>query len=497
MKLPSVNALKDVQKELAIRKLSRFAQLIWPVLEPGTPLVWGWYLDAICDHLEAVTNGHIQNLIISMPPRHGKSTLVSVIWPAWEWITKPYIRYLTASYSKELAIRDAVRTRRVLQSEQYQQLIKGADGKPLFELTGDQNLKSRYENTQTGWRICTSVDSGATGEGGNRVMVDDAHNMREIHSDPKRQAAIDWWAQVMGSRRNDAKNDARIVVGQRGHEDDLTGNLLRLDIYDHLCLSAMYESDHPHKSKTFLNYKDPRTKDGELLCAERFGQAEVEEAQKDMGKLGFIAQYQQRPAPAEGGIFKKSQFQRYVALPRFDRIVSSWDLSLKGEEKTKNSEIRAVLNPSFVVGQLWGFTGPNAYLIEEVRGQWGLTLSMERIIQMKKRWPAMDTIYIEDKANGTPAIQMLRNEIPGIIPVEPKVSKTQRAMAIQPFVESGNVHIPSDKFALWVDDWLYEVCSFPFGRKNDRVDAMTQALQLYFIDGYLASRKILENMTTW
>jgi len=166
-------------------------------LEPAQPYLHGWHIDAMSEHLEAVTNGEIQDLIINIPPRHMKSLEVVVFWPSWEWIKKPHLRYLNCAYGESLSKRDNVKKRRLIQSRWYQD--RWGD---VFQLVGDQNEKLRFENDKTGYSIATSTEGMGTGEGGDRILVDDPHNTKEALSDQKRTNVITWWDETMQSRLN-------------------------------------------------------------------------------------------------------------------------------------------------------------------------------------------------------------------------------------------------------------------------------------------------------
>src|SRR5437016_131595 len=179
---------------MAARSLLEFVRQAWPIVEPSTPLVPGWHIDAIIEHLEAVSRGQIRNLLINVPPRHMKSLLVSVFWPAWEWIRYPQRRWLYSSYGAQLSIRDSVKCRRLIESPWYQQ--RWGD---RFALTSDQNTKGRFDNNRSGYRLSTSVGGAATGEGGDRIVCDDPHNVQEAESDSVRKATVDWWDVVMST----------------------------------------------------------------------------------------------------------------------------------------------------------------------------------------------------------------------------------------------------------------------------------------------------------
>src|SRR5690348_3636974 len=146
-----------LEREVCGASLAAFARRAWHVLEPSTPLKWGWALDAICAHLQAVTDGRIRRLLINVPPGSMKSLLTSVIWPAWEWGPKgmPQMRYLGTAHKQELAVRDNTKCRRLIQSSWYQRHW------PL-RLVGDQNAKTKFENEKTGFREAMAF-TGMTG----------------------------------------------------------------------------------------------------------------------------------------------------------------------------------------------------------------------------------------------------------------------------------------------------------------------------------------------
>src|ERR1700674_2852202 len=265
----------DIDRELAERHLCDFVRLAWPVVERSTPCMDGWHIDAITDHLEAITRGDIRNLLINVPPRHMKSLLVSVLWPCWEWLRCPQRRWLFSSYAASLSIRDSVKCRRLIESPWYQ--MNWGD---RFSLTGDQNAKARFENDRTGYRLATSVGGAATGEGGDRIVCDDPHNVQEAESDAIRKSTLDWFDVVMSTRVNDPRSTAKVVVMQRCHQRDLSGHLLAQGGWEHLRLPAEFEEP---KCATSISWIDPRTQPGELLWPERFGPIEIADLKLNLG----------------------------------------------------------------------------------------------------------------------------------------------------------------------------------------------------------------------
>jgi hypothetical protein len=217
----------EIDMEMAARSLREFVLQAWAVVEPSTPFVPGWHIDVIIEHLEAVTRGQIRNLLMNVPPRHMKSLLVSVFWPAWEWIRWPERRWLFSSYAAQLSIRDSVKCRRLIESPWYQ-----ARWGHVFSLTSDQNTKGRFDNNRSGYRLSTSVGGAVTGEGGDRIICDDPHNVQEAESDSVRKNALDWFDVVMSTRVNDPKTSSKLVVMQRCHQQDLSGHLLEQGGFD-------------------------------------------------------------------------------------------------------------------------------------------------------------------------------------------------------------------------------------------------------------------------
>jgi hypothetical protein len=250
----------------------------------------GRHIDAIIDHLEAVSYGHIRRLLINVPPRHMKSLLVSVFWPAWEWTRWPERRFLYSSYAANLSTRDSLVCRRLIESPWYR-----ARWGHIFVLTGDQNVKTRFENNRSGYRLSTSVGGSVTGEGGDRLVCDDPHKVDEVLSDSIRTATLDWWDTVMSTRVNDPKATAMVVVMQRCHQQDLSGHLLEQGDWEHLCLPAEYEG--PSRA-TSIGFTDWRKEPGELLWPERFGRKEIDDLKVSLGSYGAAGQLQQRPSPA-------------------------------------------------------------------------------------------------------------------------------------------------------------------------------------------------------
>ncbi len=336
---------RERDRRAASASLYEFVKQSWHVVEPGIEFIPSWHIEEICEHLEAVTAGEIRRLLINIPPRHSKSTIVSVMWPMWEWLTTPQHKYLCASYSSTLSIRDNLKARRLVQSPWYQERWGH-----LFNLAGDQNAKQRFENDKTGYRIATSVGGTATGEGGSRLILDDPHSAQEAQSDVMRESAIEWFNMVWSTRLNDPKRDAMVTVMQRLHERDVSGLVLNeIGGWEHICIPAEWDGK---KRKTVLGPYDPRTKVGELICPDRFGEKEIASLKQSLGAYGTAGQLQQDPTPSEGGILKTKFFNLWPSekgLPTFEYILQSTTAhSLRRRQATRLPALSGQSSPTTV-----------------------------------------------------------------------------------------------------------------------------------------------------
>lgn len=487
--LPETLTIEQVQaaihlakRQLAEKSFRSFVEQAWHVLEPSTPFIPGIHVDAICEHLQAVSEGTISDLIVNVPPGHAKSLITAVFWPAWDWLRKPERRWIFSSYRMDLSLRDSVKCRTLIDSNWYQE-----NWPQRVVLKPDQNQKHRYENTATGYRVVATVGAG-TGERGDMVVVDDPTSADQAESDAERNAANEWWTGAMSSRLNNPATGHFVIIQQRLHQEDLTGHMLeRKAGYVHLFLPEEFE---PERRCETPIWKDPRTKPGELLWSAMRGPEEVEKSKRTMGSYKYAGQYQQRPSPSGGGIFKRHWWRywkpKFMELPpvtvelpdktiqrirpvdlpdEFDEQIQSWDCAFK--------DLR---DSDYVAGGLWASKGPNRYLIDQRRERLDFPGTMEAIRVMTRKYPKATLKLIEDKANGPAVIQMLRRELPGFIGVDPKGGKIARANAVSPLMEAGNVYLPHPAIAPWVDAYIEEMALFPNARNDDQVDHTSQAL---------------------
>lgn len=448
----------DVEREACRRSLVTFVKESWHVLEPGQPYVHGWHVEAICEHLEAITEGEINRLLINVPPGTMKSTLVSVLWPAWEWGPQnlPYMRFIGASHEQGLAIRDARKMRRLVTSDWFQ------DRWPL-SLTGDQNEKMYYENSETGFRQACAVKS-MTGRRGDRVAWDDPHSVEAALSQADRETALRVFQETLPTRLNNPESSAIVVVMQRLHEADVSGFILEGDYgYVHLCLPMEYEVKR--KCVTGIGWSDPRKKEGELLFPERFPRAVVERDKKIMGSLATSGQFQQRPAPRGGAFFEWQKVQIVDAVPKMRQIVRYWD------------KAGTAGGGAYTAGVKMGIGDDGLfYVLDVVRDQWAAP-AREKAIKTTAELDGLATkIWIEQEpgSGGKESAESTVINLAGytIKSERPTGEKSLRAEPYSVQIEAGNVRLLRGE---WNQKYLDEMKTFPVGKYKDQIDASSGA----------------------
>lgn len=497
---------RAIELSLVNESLAAFAKGAWPVLEPAQPLKWGWALDAICEHLEAVTDGQITHLLMNVPPGCMKSLLTGVLWPAWEWTLHRYekndkgaeqrvythrsMRYLGTAHKQELALRDNLKCRRLIQSRWYQERW------PLV-LTGDQNAKSKFENDATGFREAMAFKS-MTGSRGDRVILDDPLSADQANSPAELAAAATTFQEALPTRVNNEKS-AIVVIMQRLHEGDTSGIILDKALgYTHLMLPMRFEPER--RCATSIGFKDPRTKDQELLFPDRFPEKQVKALERVLGEYATAGQLQQRPTPRGGGMFKQKHLRLWpasVALPDFLYIVQSYDTAFT--EDTANDPTACGVYGVFRVPATSKQPAYNAVMLLE---NWDDHLEYPEVRRkILKDWVAeyggrkgdilhpprrADAVLIEDKGSGISLRQDLQRAKVPIIPYNPgKADKYARASIVQPMYELGMLYVlesskkgEAGKPITWARPFTTQLHKFGPGvvTHDDYVDTFTQAM---------------------
>lgn len=511
--------LDRIDEEDSLYKFTRGA---WSSIDPA-PWSDGWPAEALAEHLEAVVDGQIKRLCINVPPRSLKSSMTSVAFPAFVWaqpekrwgpLSGPHVQFLSSSYSHRLALRDSVKSRRLIQSPWYQRKWGNR-----FRLNPDQNAKQRYGNDKGGERLITSVDSGTTGEGGMIILLDDPNDASDVSSETALQNVIDWWDGTMQTRLNSPKDGAFIIIQQRLAEDDLTGHVLSKDEGDwcHLMIPMFYEPERSYY--TAINWKDPRTTAGELMWPDRFGEKEARDLERRLGPWRAAGQLQQRPEPDGGGVIKRDWWSlwEHDDYPPMDFVMASLDTAYTTKEINDacaltvwgvfhgSAEVQAnrILGPDgrpvdLRSGYLQG--APKVLMMYAWNKRLELNELVHEVAKTCRRF-GVDQLVIENKAAGISCAQELRrlygNENWSVLLSDPRgqdklarlysvqhlFAETQIIQGKEVVVPSGIIYAP-DK--VWADEVISQVAQFPAGKHDDLVDTVSQALKKLREMGLLA-----------
>ena len=463
--------LQRIRAEKCRRSLAEFMRQAWHVFEPSTELKWSWVLDAICDHAQALLEDRlirdgkvIRNLVVNVPPGTSKSTSISVCLPAWQWTRTPSWRGLFASGNDDVATRDSIKCRVLLDSEWYRSMFR-----PTWHFARDQNMKTHYQNSATGFRQSIPAGAIVVGQRAEDLFVDDPNGTNE--GEAARERVVNWWDNAMWSRLNDLDKGHRMIIQQRVHEDDLTGHILAKDPenWAFLVIRMEYEKPGPKDPDYLptpgLQWVDPRTLEGELMFPERFPAHTVEEQKTVLGSVGTAGQLQQRPAPKGGVIFKKGFVQTFNPdyLPKFSRTVLTLDTAFKTKEENDYSvclEIGEAEMGYYILGR-W----------KEKASYPDLKFKVKTMADARRP----TAVLIEDKASGQSLVQDLEREsrLP-VVAIKVDTDKVARAHAVVATWEAKRIFVPEG--AGWVDDFLDQLYGFPKLAHDDDVDSFTQGI---------------------
>lgn len=502
---------RALMEQVACEKsLYKFTETMWEFVEPANPFIGNWHMAAICEHLEAVSRADITRILINVPPGMAKSILLSVFWPAWEWIHHPHRRFLCTSYSAGLTERDNIRFRQVITSDLYRAMWGDR-----FGFSRDSFNVTKIGNNKTGWKIATSVDGMGTGERANVVIVDDPHNVRDGESDAVRKSTIQYFSEVLPTRLNDPKTSAIAVIMQRVNEEDVSGLIISKDLgYTHLMLPMEFEPER--KCYTFLPnkpdeifFEDPRTQPGELIFPERFPDWVVERDKKAIGPFAAASQFQQSPVPRGGGIIKRDYWKLWpeegeefddggapvskLEYPEMDFVIATTDTAYSAKTESDFNAL-AIIGlfrlrgvPKMMLMHCWkkrlDFRG---VVVPKLPDE----TEMEYKIRRKKGWGMLewtafecarfnvDTLLIEGKATGITLAQEIRkvynNEKWSTRLINPKGDKIARVYSVQHIFAEGMMYAPE---RAWADEAITEMQYFPKGAHDDLTDAIVQGVK--------------------
>jgi predicted phage terminase large subunit-like protein len=444
-------------REMQRRDFMAFLDRAWPYISGGQLLDRNWHIDAMAHRLDCVKNGSSTRLLISLPPRNAKSKTVSIIWVAWMLGQDPSLNFVCVSYSNELSGNLARDCLTIMQSAWYRE---------LFPRTIIRRAAAHdFDTTAGGGRLATSVTGTLTGRGGDIIILDDVIKPDEAMSEIVREAVNIWYRTTLASRLNDKESGAIICVMQRLHQYDLPGMLLEAGNWDHLVLPAIAVEDEIiplTRGRTHVR------REGDVLHPERESRATLEGMRAMMGSTAFAAQYQQAPVPALGNIFKASWLKSYDTFDASEggEIIQSWDTGISTSEGNSFSVcITAVVRERHI------------YIVDVWRGRLEFPELSKKAIELARIHRAQ-TLLIENCASGRQLLQTLRSETPAGVPMpiscNPETDKRSRAEGVSSIVEAEQLLLPRE--AHWLGEFKSELLSFPSGRYDDQVDALSQLL---------------------
>jgi predicted phage terminase large subunit-like protein len=476
-----------------ISSLYEYVKAAFPQLETGADLEDGKHLKAICDHIQwqvedrMVATGHLpkppgwkkaraQKQLIRIPPRCLKTTIASILAPTWVWLRWPWLTILTLSANPRVTHDAAYASRLIIGSDWYQTTFR-----PAWQIDPDRDSVYDYGNTAGGWRKSRGMASRVTGEGANWQILDDLHDGEEVYSRAKRDFVHRKW-RTISSRLNDVRFDIQTGIAQALHHDDWGERRIK-EGWGLLRIRMQYEERDANVESPF-GWKDWRTVEGETILPDRYTREWCEQTARELTKIVWSAQYQQDPTPTDGGLVNKSDFRYYDDLEKLniDQIILSVDAAFK--KTTTGSRVSVC-----VMGRGRDSNGKEirALLDNDTRPM-HMVETIHAIKAMLEKWPQINTVLIEDKANGSEIIRQLQAEITGVVPVNPgNNSKEGRLISVQPVFESNSFYLP--RVAPWRDETEYEICTFPNAPKDDIVDAVVQAL-IYMRGSYAAQRSL-------
>ncbi len=418
----------------------------------------GWHIEVMAAKLAALRDGGATRLVVNIPPRHLKSLAASIALPAWLLGHDPALAIVNATYAQDLSDAFARDCRALMASPWYRALF------PTRLRTARPPLRELI-TTRGGSRIATSVGGVLTGRGADVILIDDPLKPADAMSESRRTGANSWFDGTLYSRLNDKTRGSIAIVMQRLHEDDLVGHVLKTEGWEIVSFPAIAETDEAHEIETPFGRRAFARRTGEALHAERESLATLERIRATVGEANFAGQYQQRPAPAGGGMIKEAWFPRFSEdeRPAFERIIQSWDTANKRHELADYS-----------VCTTWGLRDPNVYLLNVFRRRLAFPDLIRAAIDEDARF-SPEVILIEDRASGTQLIQtLIELGLKHATGAAPEGDKLMRLHAQTAAMENGFVWLPRE--APWLADYLRELTLFPAGRHDDQVDSTAQAL---------------------
>ena len=465
MKMMPAEITPRLLRALRRKHLVSFVAKVFETVSAEDEFIPNWHLEAMAWELEQIEHGQSRRLLVTMPPRHLKSIMISVAWVAWMLGRYPTKRFVCASYSIEVAGDLAKMCKQVMQADWYRQLF------PKTKLRG-RAPDLNFRTTAGGGRLTTSTGGSLTGRGGEYIIVDDpVKPFDAATSQLARENSIKWYSNTLVTRLNRQKTGSIIVVMQRIHEEDLGGHLLGEGGWRHLNLPAIAMEPE------LIQIGPDRFYQRRVGCALNPAHLDLQELNRlrCSMKSEFDSQFQQQPIPA-GGLFFKRSWLRYYGNPptkqHGDLLVQSWDTAASERITSDFSACATAL-----------VRGTEVYLLHMYRGRLSFPKLYDKAVEMARQWK-VDMLLIEDAISGKQLLQELEHRKPQQVPRplrrEATVHKEARAWGQTALVERGDLLLPQE--APWLGEFLHELLGFPRAKHDDQVDALVHLL------GWVSSR---------
>lgn len=422
------------------------------------PYLRNWHVEAIAHALMEVEKGTVRRQIITMPPRTMKSFIASICLPAWLLGRNPAEKIICASYAQDLSNDFSFQMRKLMQSEWYCRVFPRTRLDPRKQSTDD------IRTTRGGYRFSTSTGGTLTGRGASFIIIDDPIKAKDAHSEVVRENALRWYSGTVASRLNNQRTGRIVVVAQRLHLEDLPGQLMAMGGWQELSLPLVAHQDQQIEvSRDVYCFRSA----GCILHEARFSNEDIARLRLELGEQDFEAQYNQRPLPPGGALFKLQWLQRYEERPKdyqVEAIVQSWDTAYEVHEGNDYS-----------VCTTWALSGKRYYLLNVLRARLQFHELEKAVYGQREKWNA-DVVILERAGSGISLFQNINNRDRQLWchNIGPQGTKLDRASQQSPKFERGEVFVPVD--APWLQVFLDELASFPHCKHDDQVDSAVQFL---------------------
>jgi predicted phage terminase large subunit-like protein len=452
--------------------LLAFLERAFREIDPRGDLQVADYVLYLSEALQRVADGKDTRVILNLPPRHLKSILASVVWPAWLLGQDPKLRIAVISHSQAFARDLSLKALRLMETDFYRDVF------PQTRLRDDRRQAIDFETSQSGGRYAASFETGITGRGFDLIIVDDPISAHAARSSAERDRVNETFDTMVASRLDDPLRGAIVVVGQRLHENDLSGYMLAKGGWKHISLPLVAEEPTTLKIGSRLWLRS------DVLLPALWSADAVAQTRSAVGEAIFSAQYQQNPSAAIGELIKPDQIRKFDELPpSANRGTLSWDTAVKIGPNT-----------SYTVCLVFATDGKRHYVVDVLRARLDPVQARDAALRLIAQYSPR-TILVEDASSG-PGLAKMLEEHHHRCELWPTagMSKEERLEPHLHMFSEGRVLIKNNQ--PWTTDLANEWLRFPFGRYDDQVDAMTQYLN-WAAEKLPATKSVITGVGSW